>query len=217
MGRTKNLEQRENIIRTTYLLCCQSGYEKVTTRYIAEQCNISRALLHYYFPKKNAITIEILKKMQDHLTVFIGETFNIHMDNLTFGIYCPAILLKVLHQKNLFTMFIQTCDDPTLLNELIMDQYSLGYVYDDKHYINKIGKGMFIFMGIYMQLNRCRECGLIEDSILEIEDLTQQLRYLYLGWDPQKIADTIADVNKHVTPELINTFIDYYEDLLNWK
>lgn len=217
MGRTKNVEQRENIIRNTYLMCCKLDYEKVTTRYIADQCNISRALLHYYFPKKNTISIEILKKIQDYLTIFIGETFNIHMDNLAFGIYCPAIFLKVLHRKNLFEMFLQTCDDPTLLNELIMDQYSLGYVYDDKHYINKIGKGMFIFMGIYMQLNRCRKCGLIEDSISEIENITQHLRYVYLGWDSKKIADTIEDVNQHVTPEIISSFIEYYETFLNWK
>lgn len=52
-------EQSESILRNAYKLFREKGYNKTTTREIAEASNINKGLLHYYYKKKEDIIFDM--------------------------------------------------------------------------------------------------------------------------------------------------------------
>ena len=63
IGRKKNLTQRVTIIKTAYRLFAEEGYENVTTKQVADACNMAHSLLHYYYPTKSDLLTDIVSTM----------------------------------------------------------------------------------------------------------------------------------------------------------
>ena len=51
---------REEILEAARVVLTQTGYEKITTRRIAEAAHVNIATLHYYFGNKEALLTEAL-------------------------------------------------------------------------------------------------------------------------------------------------------------
>lgn len=51
MGRKKNMTKRSEILKTAYRMFCEKGFEQVLLREIAEEVEISKALLQHYFSR----------------------------------------------------------------------------------------------------------------------------------------------------------------------
>ncbi|MBC8143062.1 MAG: TetR/AcrR family transcriptional regulator [Armatimonadetes bacterium] len=62
---TNNNERREQILVTSWEVLSQVGFEKITTRRIAEAAGINIATLHYYFGSKEAVLTETLRHAQN--------------------------------------------------------------------------------------------------------------------------------------------------------
>lgn len=60
-----NSERREQILATSWEVLSQVGFEKITTRRIAEAVGINIATLHYYFGSKEAVLTETLRYAQE--------------------------------------------------------------------------------------------------------------------------------------------------------
>ena len=57
-------ERRDQILATSWEVLSQVGFEKITTRRIAEAAGINIATLHYYFGSKEAVLTETLRYAQ---------------------------------------------------------------------------------------------------------------------------------------------------------
>ena len=57
-------ERRDQILATSWEVLAQVGFEKITTRRIAEAAGINIATLHYYFGSKEAVLTETLRYAQ---------------------------------------------------------------------------------------------------------------------------------------------------------
>lgn len=62
---TNNSERREQILAVSWEVLSQVGFEKITTRRIAEAAGINIATLHYHFGSKEAVLTETLRYAQD--------------------------------------------------------------------------------------------------------------------------------------------------------
>lgn len=85
MAAPRNDEERDRIYHAAIALFCQSGFNKVSYREIAEACDTSKSMVQYYFPKKELFASrfyeehieglarraeELSPKSQDSLTLF---------------------------------------------------------------------------------------------------------------------------------------------------
>ncbi|MBC7805555.1 MAG: TetR/AcrR family transcriptional regulator [Akkermansiaceae bacterium] len=62
--REGGLERREQILLAAWRVLSQAGFEKITTRRIAEAAGINIATLHYHFGSKEAVLTETLRYAQ---------------------------------------------------------------------------------------------------------------------------------------------------------
>lgn len=62
--RDGGMERREQILMAAWGVLAQVGYEKITTRRIAEAAGINIATLHYHFGSKEAVLTETLRYAQ---------------------------------------------------------------------------------------------------------------------------------------------------------
>ncbi len=60
-----NHDRREQILAVSWEVLSQVGFEKITTRRIAEAAGINIATLHYYFGSKEAVLTETLRYAQE--------------------------------------------------------------------------------------------------------------------------------------------------------
>lgn len=71
----KTLALNQEILRQSFLLFLQNGYEGTTTREIAAACNIKRGVLHYHFNQKQDILFELYRQFYAFLYASITEQF----------------------------------------------------------------------------------------------------------------------------------------------
>jgi AcrR family transcriptional regulator len=63
------LQRREQIVTVATGLFARQGYQKMTTRLLAESCGVSEAALYRYFPSKSALYTAVLKSVKDRLDI----------------------------------------------------------------------------------------------------------------------------------------------------
>lgn len=62
LGLREQRETRERILRAAHDCLVRDGYEKITTRRIAEEAGVNIATLHYYFGSKEALLAEATRQ-----------------------------------------------------------------------------------------------------------------------------------------------------------
>lgn len=67
-------ERREQILRSSWEVLSQVGFEKITTRRIAEAAGINIATLHYHFGSKEAVLTETLRYAQKWTDQYMRES-----------------------------------------------------------------------------------------------------------------------------------------------
>lgn len=63
MGRPKNLDHKRLIAEEAYRLFILQGYNKTSYTDIANKSGMDRALVQYYFPKKELLVVEFMSKL----------------------------------------------------------------------------------------------------------------------------------------------------------
>lgn len=96
MGRKKNLGQRVLIIKLAYQMFLEDGYDKVTTKQIAERCGMAHSLLHYYYPTKQDLLVDILNTMNAKLYSYVVREGVELTDKLFVYGLCQRVFFEVL-------------------------------------------------------------------------------------------------------------------------
>lgn len=89
-------EQKENILKTAYALFKANGYVKTTTREIANACGIKKGLLHYYYPRKDDIIIEIYSSALNGVYDYIEHQSKGKYSGFTYYSVINILLMRLL-------------------------------------------------------------------------------------------------------------------------
>ena len=96
MGRKKNLGQRVLIIKIAYQMFLEDGYDKVTTKQIAERAGMAHSLLHYYYPTKQDLLVDIINTMSAKLYSYVVREGVELTDKLFVYGLCQRVFFEVL-------------------------------------------------------------------------------------------------------------------------
>ena len=217
MGRRINYEERDRIKKMATLLFFEHGYENVSTRSIAETCNITRALLHHYYPQKEMLLLDsFLFLVQQYNRYFLErmseEQFRLLDVELFFRLFFGMCTIDQKY-KNLFLHIYSNVE---LLNKFI------GRIIDE-HFALLIEKphkeekqyAMYAIAGTLSQFIMLQEKKLLPWSTEELVDYAVRGYYLYIGKTPIE-ADTYMKTCKSVIDEpCIKNFISEFEEGIN--
>ena len=116
MGRKKNLAQRVHIIKTAYRMFLQEGYGNVTTKEIAAACGIAHSLLHYYYPTKSDLLIDIVNTMIAKLHSYLSQQEIELKDKLfVYGLFNRLLFESLVLNRKLFGIFQAALTDGMVL------------------------------------------------------------------------------------------------------
>lgn len=217
MGRKINYEERDRIKKTATMLFFEHGYENISTRSIAETCNITRALLHHYYPKKEMLLLDsFLFLVQQYNRYFLErmdkEQFQLLDVELFFRLFFGMCTIDQKY-KNLFLHIYSNVD---LLNKFIrriIDEH-LALMIEKPHKEEK-QYAMYAIAGILSQFIMLQENKILQWSTEELVDYAMRGYYLYIG-KTSTDADAFMKTCKSVVDEhCIKNFIYEFEMRMN--
>jgi TetR/AcrR family fatty acid metabolism transcriptional regulator len=95
MARTRSIEEtrREVIVESAMRLILKNGYDRTTLDHVAAQAGVSKGLISYYFPNKDALFLAVLERILTRLRADLETCYRAHL---------PARERLRLNLKNLF-------------------------------------------------------------------------------------------------------------------
>ncbi len=218
MGRPPNIEVRNLIIRSAYKLFSENGFNNITTRQLAEYCNLDRALLHHYYNKIGDICVAIMISIQDKMKEFIEAETGLTYPQTGWGYYFKLLMLETFKKRNIFDVYFYVQSSPDLLWRMISESFFGVYspVYTPERFnLHLVADGILHSTVAY--LTKSKELGLINTDDREIVYMGMSAYYNYMGLSKESADHAKAKANAFVTDELVERFIEFYEDALNWK
>ncbi|MEG0979127.1 MAG: TetR/AcrR family transcriptional regulator [Oscillospiraceae bacterium] len=74
MGKNKNIEEHNRLLKIAFNLFIEKGYSKTSFQDIAEMANVQKALVQYYFPHKEVFINLFLSQSLDVISDFIKNS-----------------------------------------------------------------------------------------------------------------------------------------------
>lgn len=183
------MSTKEKILHAAKELFNFKGVENVTTRHIASQINISQGNLHYHYPNKNEIIIELHKQflgeVMQRMSMVASTEFNLEM---WYNLVSSAF--RVMYDYRFF--FIDTL---VIWRKIEMIKHSSLAFYE---------QSKFQFSFLISQLN---ERGLLRNDISaeQFNNLYKHVAIFYNSWlsmvdvianeeDPERIPQYFANL-----------------------
>jgi len=183
------MSTKEKILHAAKELFNFKGVENVTTRHIASQINISQGNLHYHYPNKNEIIIELhkqfLSEVMQRMSMVASTEFNLEM---WYNLVSSAF--RVMYDYRFF--FIDTL---VIWRKIEMIKHSSLAFYE---------QSKFQFSFLISQLN---ERGLLRNDISaeQFNNLYKHVAIFYNSWlsmvdvianeeDPERIPQYFANL-----------------------
>jgi AcrR family transcriptional regulator len=212
------MEQRTKIIKTSFSLFIRDGYEKVTTRAIAEKCGMQRALLHHYYAKKETILFEVYLAISEKAVDYLRNTLSrAQMELLLRGAFF-RLYYEMMNIKPLYTnIYMNIYENTRLLNT------TLRYMFDHpvkfgcgKPFSEKERLDAFMLCGSFSQLVLLYYNGELNMTPREVVNYAMKHFYLSQGIPPDKAQARIAFVDSFITREYVLNFITYLENEMKY-
>lgn len=211
MGRHVNQPQRDAILKRCYNLFQLDGCDSLTTRQIADECGMSRALLYMYYHKKGDICVEIFNRMQDDLHSFLDARIDLRVPEKGYGAYYFPMLMGTLDRRNLLSVFLNIQRDSELLHKVTYCMYELDNREFAAENLDEFGVGVFIMMGAFSQLLQCREKGILRQPLSDMVYTVLEVYYRYMGLKEKEIKAIFQRSRQFVSDGLIGEFIAFHE------
>jgi Transcriptional regulator len=116
MARKKNMEKRNEILKSAYHMFCEKGYEEVFVREIADEVGISKALFQHYFTKKVDILETMLKELLEvsfsYVDSIITKDESIY---LRLSVYANIFFKTINLQSDLYKFIVNIISNKELL------------------------------------------------------------------------------------------------------
>ncbi len=95
----RTADQKEHILQCAYRLFKKNGFVKTTTRDIAEASNIKKGLLHYYYPRKDDMVMEVYSCVLNGVYDYIEERYEGKIQGFTYYSVINMVLLRLFTSK----------------------------------------------------------------------------------------------------------------------
>lgn len=95
--------QRKNILKNSFDLFKNKGYNNTTTREIAEASGIRKGLLHYYYNQKEDIIIEIYDNILTNLSNFVDREHSNKISGCTYYAVLNILYFRIMSSRPYLT------------------------------------------------------------------------------------------------------------------
>ncbi|MCL2368018.1 MAG: TetR/AcrR family transcriptional regulator [Oscillospiraceae bacterium] len=214
MGRKKNLAQRVTIIKTAYQLFVEEGYDKVTTKQVAEACNMAHSLLHYYYPTKSDLLTDIINTMIAKLHSYIAAEGVDLTDKLyVYGLFNRLFFEVLTVNRKLLGIYQAALTDGEVLRrwtKYAVDK--IGLVTADSPEKAKIAPYMLSgAMGQILPLYVDTE---IHMELRETVNLGLDVFYAVNGLTKAWIHATVGLIDRRMTTPFIRGFLNDFTEMM---
>ncbi len=94
--------QKENILKSSFILFKDNGYSKTTTREISSASGINKGLLHYYYKQKEDIILEMYADILTGLKDFVDCNYLVKINGLTYYATLNILFFRIINSKSYF-------------------------------------------------------------------------------------------------------------------
>lgn len=91
--------QKNNILKNSFSLFKDNGYNNTTTREIAQACEIRKGLLHYYYNQKEDIIIEMYDSILTTLNNFVDRECIHNIKGCTYYAVLNILYYRIMSSK----------------------------------------------------------------------------------------------------------------------
>lgn len=95
--------QRKNILKTSFDLFKNKGYNNTTTREIAQASGIRKGLLHYYYNQKEDIIIEIYDNILTSLNNLVNREYSDKINGCTYYAVLNILYFRTMSSRPYLT------------------------------------------------------------------------------------------------------------------
>lgn len=218
MGRPLNKDKRSHILKVAYQMYGEYGCENVTTRQLAEACNVSRALLHHYYSTMNELNLQIIVRIQNSLREYLESRLPIRYQDVGFGFFYKFMLLEVFKKCKLFQAYLNIQLDADMLWRMQTESF-IGV--DNRNYGPELFNRHLIADGLnnstIAQLTRCKERGLLHYSDREIIGIGFKTYFAFMDVPRERYEAVQKQAEQFVNEEWVDEFIRFYEREFGWN
>lgn len=212
MGRKINYEKRTKIIKTSFSLFLNYGYDEVTTRMIAEANGMTRALLFHYYNKKDALLLDVFLNIGQEAAKYNRRVLSeAQMDILDIGMFFHLFYEMMRIKPQYSNIYLPIFKDAELLNKLLMFIKNNHEFFGVGPYSEKKELAMFMVSGCLSQLVLLYENKELDMTTSEVTDYAMYGYYFYLGLsrdESQKLIDLTDEI---IDEKYVRYFIEQYE------
>lgn len=218
MAKPQNIEQRNLILKTSFELFLEKGYNNTTTREIAKSCGIERGLLHYYYNKKNDILYSIYSSYLNTLKDFINDEFKLELPEIKIALLTRLFFRSILNQKKYLGILQSILEDNQLTKYKIQLTSSIfeHFLSDDSYTKNKIVIATMSAIASESQLLLGLINGDISINESVIENQIIKIQFDYLDYSLTDIDNFSKKSNELINSLDLNLFYKYLKDSIVW-
>ena len=214
IGRKKNLTQRVVIIKTAYRLFLEEGYENVTTKQVADACNMAHSLLHYYYPTKSDLLTDIINTMIAKLHSYIAADGVDLTDKLyVYGLFTRLFFEAVTVNRKLLGVYQAALTDGDVLRrwtKYAVDKLQLHPAEAPE----KAKLAPYILSGSMGQILPLYVDTEIHLELRETVNLALDVFYSVNGLTKAWIHATVGLIDRRITQAFIRSFLTEFTEMM---
>jgi len=214
MGRKKNLAQRVVIIKTSYQLFIEEGYENVTTKQVADACSMAHSLLHYYYPTKSDLLTDIVNTMIAKLHSYIAAQGVDLTDKLyVYGLFTRLFFESVTINRKLLGIYQAAVIDGSVLRR--WTKYAVEKIALDHQETPERAKlAPYILSGSMGQILPLYVDTEIHLELRETLNLALEVFYSVNNLTKAWIHATVGLIDRRMTPPFIQGFLTEFSEMM---
>jgi len=214
MGRKKNLAQRVTIIKTAYQLFIDEGYDKVTTKQIADACNMAHSLLHYYYPTKSDLLTDIINTLIAKLySYMLVHDVDMTDKPYVYGLFTRMFFESIAINRKLLGIYEAAVTDGVVLRQ--WTKYAIekmGLLTPESSEKAKLAP--YILSGSMGQILPLYVETEIHLELRETVNLALDVFYSVNGLTKAWIHATISLIDRRMTEPFTRTFLQEFNEMM---
>lgn len=218
----KNRRENETIIlKQSFLLFMNKGYENTTTREIATACKMEKGLLYYYYAKKQDILFDIYSDFFNCLSEYILDKYSEENDAYTTIAVLDLLYYKLIFKDERVTNILATILKNRDLTKIkikktmetyqeILAKYQIPYDEQALHTSTAIAIGAeveLLLMMLEKEIN-------ITQEMLAVKMI--QLEFNSLNITDIEINEIVKNAKEYLKRINIKEFLLYLKDNCEW-
>lgn len=213
MPREINYEQRDKIKRTAVKMFLKDGYDNVTTRSIAEQCGIKRALLHYYYNQKELLLIDVYLDFVRESNIYFSKILSpdkltVLSTNMFFRLFFGVVDVR----PEYYNLYLPIYRDVNLIHKMLNKTIeNHKYFLMDNPFDIDDRMAFYVVSGILSQMTLLLTEQETEMTAKEAVNFAMKGYYFYLGKTKEESEKLILYTDSLISDDFIMKFIDDFE------